>query len=37
MWDPAEEIKRFDALPLDDSAKQKILWDNAEKYFDLKV
>ncbi len=35
MWDHAEELARFDQMELTDSERQKILWDNAEKYFDL--
>ncbi len=35
MWDLSEELERFDALPLSDGDKQKILWDNAQEYFGL--
>lgn len=37
MWDPAEEIRRFNALDLSDGERRKILWNNAERYFDLKA
>ena len=37
MWDPAKEIERFNALDLSDDERKKILWDNAERYFDLKA
>lgn len=35
MWSPAEEIKRFDALPLTEAERERILWKNANELFSL--
>ena len=31
MWDPSEELERFDRIGLDDNEKELILWKNAAK------
>ena len=35
MWEPTEEIARFDAIPLTEEEKDLILWKNAERVFGL--
>ena len=35
MWKPQEELDRFLALDLTDAQRQKILWDNAVKLFNI--
>ena len=36
MWNPSEEIEKFMKVPLTDSERQTILWDNAAKLIGLK-
>ncbi len=36
MWEPAGELKRFDALLLTEQEREQILYKNAQKLFDLK-
>ena len=33
MWDPAEELRRFLNLPLTDSERENILWNNHIRLF----
>ena len=35
MWDPEQEVKRFLQVPLTDTEREDILWNNAARIFDL--
>lgn len=35
MWDPSEELARFNAIPLTEEERQQVLWKNADRLFGL--
>ena len=35
MWDPSQELERFQALELSDREQEQILWENAARLFDI--
>ena len=35
MWDPSEELARFNAIPLTEEERQQVLWQNANRLFRL--
>jgi len=37
LWDPTEEIRRFDSLKLTDEEKEKICYTNASKLYDINL
>ena len=35
MWDPSEELARFNAIPLTEEERERVLWKNADRLFGL--
>jgi len=37
LWDPVEEVERFNKLDLSEEEREKILYKNAEKFYNIKL